>query len=109
MAVVISRFDVWLVTLDPTQGSEIAKTRPCLIVSPDVVNQRLNTVLIAPMTSTQKSYPTRVDCFFAGQTGQVALDQTRSVDKSRLTKLLGQLDSATGKQVCDVLVAMFVY
>ena len=106
---VISRFDVWLVTLDPTEGSEIAKTRPCLIVSPDTINQRLNTVLVAPMTSTQKKYPTRVNCLFVGQSGQVALDQTRSVDKSRLTRLVGQLDEVTSRQVCDVLVAMFVY
>ncbi|MCY7350148.1 MAG: type II toxin-antitoxin system PemK/MazF family toxin [Cytophagaceae bacterium] len=106
---VIKRFDVWLVSLDPTQGSEIAKTRPCLVVSPGAINSRLNTVLIAPMTSTRRRYPTRVDCQFAGQEGQVALDQTRSVDKARLVKCLGSLDDATSQRVCQTLVAIFSY
>ncbi|MGV3559013.1 type II toxin-antitoxin system PemK/MazF family toxin [Larkinella arboricola] len=106
---VIERFDIWLVSLDPTQGSEIAKTRPCLVVSPDAINQRLNTVMVAPMTSTQKRYPTRVNCHFAGQDGQVALDQTRAIDKSRLVKRIGHLDDATCRQVCQTLVAIFTY
>lgn len=106
---VISRFDVWLVSLDPTQGSEIAKTRPCVVVSPDVVNQRLSTVLVAPMTSTRKAYPTRVNCQFSGQEGQVALDQTRSVDKTRLVKRLGRLDELVCEQICQTLIALFTY
>ncbi len=106
---VIERFDVWLISLDPTQGSEIAKTRPCVVVSPDMVNQRLNTVMVAPMTSTRKGYPTRVNCHFAGQDGQVALDQTRSVDKSRFVKRLGRLDDPTCQQLCQTLVALFTY
>ena len=109
MAMVVSRFDVWLVSLDPTRGSEIAKTRPCVIISPDSVNTYLNTVIVAPLTSTRKPYPTRVDCRFDGKDGQVALDQERSVDKARLVKKLGQLDDSTNKQVCTVLVAMFTY
>lgn len=87
---VVVRFEVWLVTLDPTRGSEIAKTRPCLVISPDSVNHALNTVIVAPLTSTRKPYPTRVDCQFDGREGQIALDQTRSVDKVRLMKRLGQ-------------------
>jgi mRNA interferase MazF len=106
---VIERFDVWLISLDPTQGSEISKTRPCVVVSPDAVNQRLNTVLVAPMTSTRRQYPTRVNCHFSGQDGQVALDQTRSVDKSRFVKRVGSLDDPTCQQICQTLVALFTY
>lgn len=106
---VIERFDVWLISLDPTQGSEIAKTRPCVVVSPNAVNDRLNTVLVAPMTSTRKAYPTRVNCHFSGQDGQVALDQTRSVDKSRFVKRLGNLDEPTCQSICQTLVALFTF
>lgn len=106
---VTNRFEVWLVLLDPTQGSEIAKTRPCVIVSPNIVNNRLNTVLIAPMSSTRRHYPTRVDCHFSGQDGQVALDQIRSVDKVRLVKRLGSLDESTCQQICQTLVTLFMY
>ncbi len=106
---VVTRFDVWLVSLDPTRGSEIAKTRPCVVISPDPVNRSLNTIIVAPLTSTHKPYPTRVDCVFDGHNGQVALDQTRSVDKVRLIKRIGQLDEAVCYQVCDTLVALFTY
>ena len=106
---VIERFDVWLISSDPTQGSEIAKTRPCVVVSPNAVNDRLNTVMVAPMTSTRKAYPTRVTCHFSGQDGQVALDQTRSVDKSRFVKRLGNLDEPTNQSICQTLVALFTY
>jgi mRNA interferase MazF len=106
---VITRFAVWLVSLDPTQGSEIAKTRPFLVVSPDVLNRRLNTVLVAPLTSTRKAWPSRVDCQFGGQDGQIALDQTRAVDKSRLVKLLGNLDDTVCQTVCQTLVTLFMY
>lgn len=109
MAMVVARFEVWLVSLDPTRGSEIAKTRPCVIISPDSVNRYLNTVMVAPLTSTRKPYPTRVDCQFDSHEGQVALDQSRSVDKSRLTKRLGQLDEGTNQKVCATLLAMFTY
>lgn len=106
---VVLRFEVWLVTLDPTRGSEIAKTRPCVIISPDSVNRSLKTVIVAPLTSTRKPYPTRVDCQFDSRDGQIALDQTRSVDKVRLTTRIGQLDNAVCYQVCDTLVALFTY
>lgn len=99
MAVVISRFEVWLVSLDPTRGSEIAKTRPCVIISPDSVNQYLNTVIVAPLTSTRKPYPTRVNCQFDGRDGQVALDQEGSVDKSRLVKKIGSLEKTVNHQI----------
>lgn len=109
MGVVVTRFEVWLVSLDLTRGSEIAKTRPCVVISPDSVNRYLNTVIVAPLTSTRKPYPTRVDCQFDKRDGQVALDQNRSVDKSRLVKKIGQLDEAISQQVCATLVAMFTY
>ena len=103
----MTRFDVYRVRLDPTLGSEIQKTRPCLIVSPDEMNRRLRTVIIAPMTTGGQSYPTRVACRFAGKSGQVALDQIRTVDKTRLVDRMGELDAPTGRRVLDVLARMF--
>src|ERR671934_260726 len=96
---VINRFEVHLVNLDPTAGSEIKKTRPCLVVSPDEVNHHLRTVIIAPMTTKGQSYPTRIPCRFKGKVGQVVLDQIRTVDQSRLIKKLGTIDSKTAAAV----------
>jgi mRNA interferase MazF len=107
MAVVIQRFDVWLVALDPTVGREIQKTRPCLVVSPDEMNAHIDTVIIAPMTTKGCDYPTRVPCQFEGKSGQVVLDQLRTVDKTRLVKRLGQLDEAAAAVVLDVLSELF--
>src|SRR3979490_996104 len=104
---VTNRFDVCLVPLDPTVGVEIQKTRPCLIVSPDEINQNLRTVIIAPLTTKGRDYPTRVACRFKGKKGQVVLDQIRTVDRVRLLKKLGRLDSATSAQVLEVLQEMF--
>lgn len=105
----IHRFEVWLVNLDPTQGSEINKTRPCVVISPDEINQFLRTVTIAALTSAQRAYPSRVDCQFQGKEGQVALDHIRSVDKTRLVRKLGVISTATAKEVCDRLAEMFRY
>jgi mRNA interferase MazF len=107
MGMAINRFDVYLVNLDPTIGSEIHKTRPCLVVSPDEINHNLRTVLIAPMTTKGRSYPTRVSCRFKKKNGQVVLDQIRAVDQIRLIKRLGRLDSQTSADVLDVLQQMF--
>lgn len=104
---VVKRFEVYLVNLDPTIGSEIKKTRPCLIVSPDEMNRHIATVIVAPMTTTGKVYPTRVKCKFEGQTGQVVLDQLRTVDKSRLVKRLGRIEKKTQQEVITKLVEMF--
>lgn len=82
----VNRFDVYLVALDPTLGSEIKKTRPCVVISPDEMNRHLNTVIIAPLTSTRKKYPTRVGLSFQGKKGDIVLDQIRTVDKKRLVK-----------------------
>ena len=106
---VVKRFEVWLVTLDPTVGREIRKTRPCLIISPDVTNKFLNMVTAAPMTSTIKTYPTRVTCVFQKKQGQIVLEQVRTVDKERLVKKLGTMDDKTSKVVCDLLVQFFKY
>ena len=104
---VINRFDVFLITLDPTLGSEIQKTRPCAIISPDEMNRHIATVIVAPMTTKIKPYPTRVDCSFQGKNGQVVLDQIRTVDKSRLVRKLGQLGDETQQEVLSVLNEMF--
>ena len=100
-------FDIWLVNLDSTQGPEIRKTRPCVVISPDQVNRHVRTVIVAPMTSRRRRYPTRVDLTFQKKKGQVVLDQIRTVDKSRLIKRLGRLPDSRAKEVSDVLVAMF--
>ncbi len=103
----VGRFDVYLVSLDPTVGSEIKKTRPCVIVSPDEMNRHIRTVIIAPMTSKGRQYPTRVPCRFGGKAGQVVLDQIRTVDAARLVRKLGRLDANTGLKVLSVLGEMF--
>jgi mRNA interferase MazF len=103
----INRFEVYLINLDPTVGSEIQKTRPCLVISPDEVNHNLRTVIVAPMTTKGKTGPTRIPCRFKGKDGLVVLDQIRTVDQTRLIKKLGRIDSATATAVLDLLQEMF--
>jgi mRNA interferase MazF len=107
MGMVAKRFDVFLVNLDPTIGSEIQKTRPCVIVSPDEMNRYISTVIIAPMTTRGRIYPTRVICQFQGKDGQIVLDQIRTVDKSRLVKKIGQISEDEQREVFDILAEMF--
>jgi mRNA interferase MazF len=107
MGVVVKRFDVFLVNLDPTAGSEIQKTRPCIVVSPDEMNRYIATVIIAPMTTKGKTYPTRVVCQFQGKDGQIVLDQIRTIDKTRLVKKLGQISQDEQRAVLDTLAEMF--
>lgn len=109
MAVVVNRFDVYLVNLDPTVGSEIQKTRPCLVISPDEMNRNIRTVIIAPMTSAQKDYPTRVSCTFRKKQGQIVLDQIRTIDKERLIKKLGTIDSRAQLDTISILQRLFAY
>jgi len=104
---VVQRFGVYLVALDPTVGSEIRKRRPCLVVSPDEMNSSIATVIVAPMTTKGKAYPTRVACEFAGKSGQIVLDQLRTVDKARLVKKLGVIDEGVQRAVLDTLAEMF--
>ena len=104
---VVSRFDVYLIRLDPTQGREIRKTRPCLIISPDEMNQHIDTVIIAPMTTKGRPYPTRVPVRFKGKSGQIVLDQIRTVDKQRLVKRMGTIDTTTQGHVLALLAELF--
>jgi len=105
--VVVRRFDVYLINLDPTTGSEIRKVRPCVVVSPDEVNRYIRTVIVAPMTTKGQAYPTRVQCRFAGKDAQIVVDQIRAVDKARLVKRLGKISIATQQEVLARLAEMF--
>ena len=107
MGMAVKRFEVHLVNLDPTVGSEIKKTRPCLVISPDEMNRYINTVIIAPMTTKGNIYPTRVSCTFKGKQGLIVLDQIRTIDKARLIKRIGKIDSSTQDKVLEVLAEMF--
>jgi mRNA interferase MazF len=104
---VIKRFEVYLVNLDPTVGSEIKKTRPCLIISPDEMNRHIATVIVAPMTTKGRPYPTRVACRFQGKDGQIVLDQVRTIDKTRLLRKLGRIRKSTQADVLNTLAEMF--
>jgi mRNA interferase MazF len=106
MGVVIARFDVFLVVLDPTIGSEI-QNRPCLIISPDEMNLHLATAIIAPMTTKGKLYPSRIPVNFEGKDGYIVLDQIRTVDKTRLIKKLGSIAIDEQKAVLNTLAEMF--
>jgi len=103
----VKRFDVFLVSLDPTIGSEIKKTRPCVIVSPDEMNTYIQTVIIAPMTTKGRDYPTRIPLTFQGKRGQIVLDQLRTIDKTRLAKKIGNISDMTSKKLCATLQEMF--
>ncbi len=103
----VKRFEIYLVDLNPTRGSEIFKVRPAMVVSPDEMNRHLQTVIIAPMTTKTRDFPSRVQCEFAGKTGQIALDQIRSIDKTRLVKKMGKIDVVFGRRVLEVLQVMF--
>lgn len=103
----VRRGEVFLVTLEPSRGHEIQKTRPCLIVSPDQLNGALGTFLIAPLTTGSRAYPFRVACRFAGKQGHIVLDQIRAVDRSRLVRRLGALSPPTVRTALKVLQEMF--
>ena len=105
----VRRYEIHLVDLEPTQGSENQKTRPCVVISPDEMNRHIRTVIVAPMTSTRKDYPSRVNVVFLRREGQIVLDQIRTVDKSRLVKRLGVLPEARAREVAAVLQEMFAF
>lgn len=107
MGLVVQRFDVFLVNLDPTLGREIKKSCPCVVISPDEMNRYIATVIIAPMTTKDRSYPTRVACQFQDKSGQIILDQIRTVDKVRLIKKLGQISADEQSLVLETLAEMF--
>ena len=104
---VVKRFDIYLINLDPTVGHELKKTRPCLVVSPDEMNRFIGTVIVAPMTTKGALYPTRVPCKFRGKQGQIVLDQIRTLDKTRLVRKLGKIDKQTQAEVLSILGEMF--
>ena len=101
------RFEVYLINLDPTIGSEIKKTRPCVIISPNEMNNHISTVIIAPLTSRLRNYPTRVPCRVEGKQGQIVLDQIRTVDKSRLIKKITILNKPIQSKIISKLIEMF--
>jgi len=103
----LRRFDVVLVRLDPVEGSEIAKTRPCAVVSPDELAGFLRTVLVAPMTTSEKAYPFRIPCRFRNRNGFVAIDQIRAIDKSRVIRRLGTLAPVTRSRLLETLQEFF--
>ena len=107
MDMVIRRFEVYLINLDPTIGKEIKKTRPCLIISPDDMNKYISTIIIAPMTTKGRNYPTRIPCQFDGKDGQIVLDQIRTVDKIRIIRKLGKINTSTQKEVLTALTELF--
>ena len=107
VAAAVRRFDIYLVNLDPTVGSELQKRRPCAVVSPDEMNRNIRTLIIAPMTTRGNAYPTRVDCEFGGRQGRIVLDQLRAVDRQRLVRRIGRLDESAQNAVLTALQRMF--
>lgn len=103
----INRFSVVLVNLDPTIGREIKKTRPCLVISPDEMNHWISTIIVAPMASKERNYPSRVSCQFERISGQIVLDQIRTIDKVRIVKILGKIEKRTQSEVLKVLGELF--
>jgi len=103
----VRRGDVFLISLDPTRGEEIRKTRPCVVISPDELNAYLNTFIVAPLTTGSHSYPYRISCRFQGRTGHIVIDQIRTVDRERIVRKLGKLSSSTMGTVLSILQEMF--
>jgi mRNA interferase MazF len=104
----MKQYDIVIVNLNPTIGSEIKKTRPCVIVSPNEINNNLKTVVICPITSQSKNYPTRINFELEGNINSIAIDQIRTVDKSRIIKNIGKLNKDTIKEVKQVTKETFV-
>ena len=108
MGMVISQYEVYLVGLDPTQGHEIQKTRPCVVLSPDEMNHNISTIIVAPMTSKSHPYPTRIEVNFNNKDGWIVLDQIRTIDKIRLVKKIGKIDKKIIHNVKKVIKEMLV-
>ena len=104
----MEQYSICLVNLDPTIGHEIKKTRPCVIISPDEMNQHIATIIIAPMTTKSHPYPTRIPLTFKGKNGWIVLDQIRTIDKSRIVKKIGKLNSGKIIQVKNIINEMLV-
>jgi mRNA interferase MazF len=104
---VVSKNEIWMANFSPSKGTEINKIRPCLVISPDLANQALPNIIVAPLTSTIKNYPSRVNCDFKKKSGQIMIDQIRTIDKRRLIKVLGTIDDATSKKVYEMIKIYF--
>ena len=104
---VVARFEVYLIQLDPAQGHEIHKTRPCVVISPDEMNRHIGTVIVAPLTTKGRPYPTRIPLRFQSKNGQVVLDRIRTVDKRRLARRLGRISDKTAREIVAALGKMF--
>ncbi|MFH1259106.1 MAG: type II toxin-antitoxin system PemK/MazF family toxin [Elusimicrobiota bacterium] len=104
----VAQYDIFLISLDPTVGHEIKKSRPCVIISPDEMNRFISTVIIAPMTTQSHAYPTRIPVKFKGKNGWVVLDQLRTVDKARLIKKLGKIEQHTIGEIKSVIKEMLI-
>ncbi len=104
---VVARFEIYLVRLDPTDGHEIRKTRPCVVISPNEMNRHIGTVIVAPLTTKGTRYPTRIPVRFQRKGGQVVLDQIRTIDKTRLLRRLGRISDRAAGEVLSVLGEMF--
>jgi len=105
---VMRQYEIFLVNLDPTIGHEMQKVRPCVIISPDEMNKRIETVIIAPMTTKSHKYPTRIEIIFQNKTGWIVLDQIRTVDKKRLIQKIGELNEQTSTKIKNVIMEMLV-
>jgi mRNA interferase MazF len=104
----VKQYEIYMLNLDPTIGSEMNKVRPCVVLSPNEMNKFLNNIIIAPMTSTVKGYPTRVGVNFGGKNGEIVLDQIKTVDKKRIIKLLGNIEKKDIKEIKRVIKEMLV-
>ena len=104
---VVLKNEIWMANFSPSRGTEINKIRPCIVISPDLANQALPNIIVAPLTSTIKNFPSRVNCTFQNKNGQIVIDQIRTVDKIRLVKMLGTIDDATSKKVYEMIKIYF--
>ena len=104
---VVLKNEIWMANFSPSRGTEINKIRPCIVISPDLANQALPNIIVAPLTSTIKNYPSRVNCNFKKRDGQVMIDQIRTIDKRRLIKKLGNIDDATNKKIYEMIKIYF--
>ncbi len=107
MVKTIKQFEVWIVAFDPSPGTEIAKSRPAVVLSNDIVNELYQTVIVAPLTTTEREYPTRIDTSFEDKGGQIALDQLKCFDKSRLKKKIGEIRAEERTDIIDILSLLF--
>jgi len=104
----VKQYDIYWVNLDPTIGREMKKTRPCLILSPDEMNENIGTVIVAPLTSNKRQYPSRVSCSIAGKTGMIAIDQIKTIDRKRLQKKIGVINKQVILKVKQIINEMLV-